>query len=374
MYSPDTTLSRISLFKLLDFSNSALVRWNISFACLGNSFRSIQFPLMDRVKASREVFVSPLSTSESAVSSVSDTAFKASLDSAAFACLICVRIRRRFEPGLASTGQDVVVSSRLGDDESRSGVSDSSTALSSRAPPSACGFLEQLEVDLFDLSGITLLSTSLAPEEVWVKRVMELCLEQFRQESDSTHLVEELRELRRVVNEYGLRKEPTQPPCSALTQDFRDQESVEQQHQKTELLHQQVVDLRMQINAEVAEIREEINSMSKDIKKLTVTSSNSPLPSVQANLEELRRENRELRDITVDSAAPIRLAIESLRKELKNQLYVGEADLSEYKCKSQDLNDQEQKHHSTTHNYRTPPTHLLGSPEKATLPNIGRFN
>ncbi|CAG5006971.1 unnamed protein product [Parnassius apollo] len=179
-------------------------------------------------------------------------------------------------------------------------------------------------------------------------------LKQFRQESGSTHLVEELRELRRVFNEYGLRKEPTQPPCSPLTQDFRDQESVEQQHRKTELLHQQVVDLRMQLNAEVAEIREEINSMSKDIKELTVASSNSPLPSVQANLEELRRENRELRDITVDSAAPIRLAIESLRKELKNQLYVGEADLSEHKCKSQDLNDQEQKHHSTSHNYRTP--------------------
>ncbi|CAG5006386.1 unnamed protein product [Parnassius apollo] len=133
--------------------------------------------------------------------------------------------------------------------------------------------------------------------------------------ANSTHLVEELRELCRVVNEYGLRKEP----CSALTQNFRDQESVEQQHQKTELLHKQVVDLRMQLNAEVAEIRDDINSMSQDIKELTAASSISPLPSIQANLEDLRRKNRELRDITVESAAPIRLAIESLRKELKNQ-------------------------------------------------------
>ncbi|CAG4972952.1 unnamed protein product, partial [Parnassius apollo] len=178
-----------------------------------------------------------------------------------------------------------------------------------------------------------------------------------RQEIDLSRFAEELQELRQAVRELTKDRVIPQTQSSEHSPEIPNQEMLSEKHHKKfiEELQDHISEIKAQITAEVAELRHEILKITRDIKGITDASFNSQLPSVQANLEELRRETRELRDTTVDSAAPIRVAIESLRKELKNQPGVNEADFTgnNSQLKGDDINDYEKRDQATVFKHKS---------------------
>ncbi|CAG4958248.1 unnamed protein product [Parnassius apollo] len=178
-----------------------------------------------------------------------------------------------------------------------------------------------------------------------------------RQEIDLSRFAEELQELRQAVRELTKDRVIPQTQSSEHSPEIPNQEMLSEKHHKKfiEELQDHISEIKAQITAEVAELRHEILKITRDVKGITDASFNSQLPSVQANLEELRRETRELRDTTVDSAAPIRVAIESLRKELKNQPGVNEADFTgnNSQLKGDDINDYEKRDQATVFKHKS---------------------
>ncbi|CAG5056338.1 unnamed protein product [Parnassius apollo] len=134
-----------------------------------------------------------------------------------------------------------------------------------------------------------------------------------RKELDMSPLVKELRELRCMFDEHISKREIYQAPIANPPPDTLYQEELAERTKTSE----QIAEIKSQLSSEVKELRQNILEMSQNVQGLMTCYSNSSLPSVQASIEELRKDTKELRDTTVDSAAPIRVAIEGLRKELK---------------------------------------------------------
>ncbi|CAK1591430.1 unnamed protein product [Parnassius mnemosyne] len=143
-----------------------------------------------------------------------------------------------------------------------------------------------------------------------------------RQDLDVSVLVKEMRELRSTFDELISKKEIYPPP------EYRE-ELAESTKTSEHLLHQ-ITEIKTQLSSEVKELRQNILVMSQNVQGLMTNHSNFSLPSVQASIEELRKDTKELRDTTVDSAAPIRVAIEGLRKELKTMSQIEEAEQISY--------------------------------------------
>ncbi|CAG5032505.1 unnamed protein product [Parnassius apollo] len=126
-------------------------------------------------------------------------------------------------------------------------------------------------------------------------------------------LVKEMRELRCIFDEQISKREIYQAPI-ANTPPYTQYRVELAERTKTS---EQNAEIKMQLSSEVKELRQNILEMSQNVQGLMTCHSNSSLPSVQASIEELRKDTKELKDTTVDSEAPIRVAIEGLRKELK---------------------------------------------------------
>ncbi|CAK1579826.1 unnamed protein product [Parnassius mnemosyne] len=127
-------------------------------------------------------------------------------------------------------------------------------------------------------------------------------------------IAEELGELRRITQELSTKTKQSMPSN-------RGEETIriEQLAKTTTELQQHITDTKAHLTADVQELKKEVHTISQDIKSLAAICSSSSFPSVQASLEELRKDTKELRDTALDSTAPIRVAIESLRTELKQR-------------------------------------------------------
>ncbi|CAK1601508.1 unnamed protein product [Parnassius mnemosyne] len=127
-------------------------------------------------------------------------------------------------------------------------------------------------------------------------------------------IAEELGELRRITQELSTKTKQSMSPN-------RGEETIriEQLAKTTTELQQHITDTKVHLTADVQELKKEVHTISQDIKSLAAICSSSSFPSVQASLEELRKDTKELRDTALDSTAPIRVAIESLRTELKQR-------------------------------------------------------
>ncbi|CAG5042752.1 unnamed protein product [Parnassius apollo] len=91
-----------------------------------------------------------------------------------------------------------------------------------------------------------------------------------------------------------------------------------------ERLQEEITDSKLLLISEISELKQEVSRISLGIRSPSSVVSSSAFPSVQASLEELRREMKELKDTAVDSTSPIRLAIEGLRSDLKHKSQVEE--------------------------------------------------
>ncbi|CAG5051151.1 unnamed protein product [Parnassius apollo] len=155
----------------------------------------------------------------------------------------------------------------------------------------------------------------------------------------STSLTAELQEIRSAINDIKSKWWSLFPglPTVSTEQEKSQEEQVQGISQE---LRQEFHQLKTQFQEDITDLRSEISQISQEIAKLRKCPADSLITSVQASVEELRRETRELQDTTVESAAPIRMAIEGLRNEVRSQSIIDRANTED---KNQDNSLQGQR-------------------------------
>ncbi|CAG4968690.1 unnamed protein product [Parnassius apollo] len=153
------------------------------------------------------------------------------------------------------------------------------------------------------------------------------------------YLSEELKELRRIIQEIDTNRERYELPANIPA-------NIDDANVAAERLQQETTDSKLLLISEISELKQEVSRISLEIRSLSSAVSSSAFPSVQASLEELRREMKELKDTAVDSTSPIRLAIEGLRSDLKHKSQVEERELRSVQIKMMEEKGIELTQHS----------------------------